>query len=75
MEIMIAEYRQSLGKLRRRIGEINDKLAERTPLAPGESFKTLETRRYLLYREAWEMEEAIGAMEEYLPSQEEKSAV
>lgn len=62
---LVMEYRQGVAALRGRIAEINERLAGREALREGESVQTLQTRRYLLYQEAAEMEEAIRAMQEH----------
>lgn len=63
---MIAQYEQSCAGVRERVAELTARISGREPLRPGESVKTLENRRYQLYCELAEMEEAIHQMEAYV---------
>lgn len=62
----IAEYSASMALVRRRIDELNQRISSASIHEEGDSRKILETRRYMLYSELWEMEGAMDALQEYL---------
>lgn len=63
---LIAQYEQSCTQVRQRIAELTNRIAGREPLRAAESVKSLQQRRYLLYCELADMEEAIAQMAEYV---------
>lgn len=62
----IAEYERSAEPLRRRIHRLNRMLAGEAGLAPGDTVKSLEARRYHLYCELAQLEQSISEMRDYV---------